>query len=242
MRPYLTVDEKQVRKLQRDLREVPNVLDKEVPEALNKTIEKTENDIVDRMAAANPGIKKQYIRRASRTTKASPSNWSAEVGLSGPGVPVADLDVRLGRKTEVTEIASKKQSLWLYYNVFKPKYGATAIFSTAYRIARKVHQNITYRVSGQTRSLAGTGAFPIDMRFGRTGIFKRRKGFGGIREKLREMRGPSLFEMLDENTAMLKGITDDNVKGFERELEKLNRRHSMFIPRQSMTEVTEVSG
>ncbi len=230
----LTTDERQVRDLQRELRGVRDVLEREVPPALNRTVENTRQDIVDRMDADLPGVKKTDIRKATKTTKASPTNWSGQVELSGPGVPVAKLDVRLGRKTEVTETASEKQSAWLFYNIFKLKYGAAAVYSTAYRIKRMVHKNITYRVSGQIKSLAGMGAFPMPKRFGRLGIFKRREGFGGIRKKLIEMRGPSLFRILDENTVMMRDITRENTKGFERELEKLNERHSLTIPRHPL--------
>ncbi len=225
---FLTTDERQIREIQREFRNVPQVLDREVPEALNRTVEKTQQDIVGRLAADIPGLKKMDIRNATRTKKASARNWSGHVELFGPGVPVGKLDVRLGVKTEVTKIASAKQSAWLFYNVFKPKYGAAAMYSTAYRITRKVYKNITYRVSGRTKSLAGTGAFPMSARFGRKGIFKRRDLFGGIRE----MRGPSLFQILDNNKAMLKSIIQENTKGFERELEKLSERHLVYLPRQ----------
>lgn len=225
---YLTTDERQIREIQREFHDVRNVLDKGVPPALNRTVENTRQDIVSRLSGANPGLDKMDIHKATKTKKASPRDWSGHVELSGPGVPVGKLDVRLGRQTEVTDIASAKQSAWLFYNVFKPKYGAAAMYSTAYRITRKVYQNITYRVSGVSKSLAGTGAFPIAKRFGRLGIFKRREGFG---KRLMEMRGPSLFRMMDENTAMLKAIVDENTRGFERQLEKLNVKHSLTIPR-----------
>ncbi len=230
----LTTDERQVRALQREFNDVPNVLDRVVPPALNRSVEKTRQDIVNRLAAANPGLTRPDIHKATKTKKASPSDWSGQVEMSGHGVPVANLDVRLGGKTEVTSIASEKQSAWLFHNIFKPKYGAAAVYSTAYRIARKVYQNITYRVSGQTKSLAGTGAFPIPKRFGRMGIFERRKGFGGMKEKIREIRGPSLFRILDENTVMMRDITREATRGFERELEKLNERHELLIPRQPL--------
>ncbi len=230
----LTTDERQVRDLQRELRGVREVLEREVPPALNRTVAKTRQDIVDRMDADLPGVKKTDIHKATKTTKASPTNWSGQVELSGPGVPVADLDVRLGRQTEVVEIASEKKSAWLFLNVFIPKYGAAAMYSTAYRITRMVHKNITYRVSGQIKSLAGTGAFPMPIKFGRLGIFKRREGFGGIGKKLTEMRGPSLFRIMDENKVMLRRITRENTRGFERELEKLSERHALHIPRQPL--------
>ncbi len=116
----LTTDERQVRDLQRELRGVRDVLEREVPPALNRTVENTRQDIVDRMDADLPGVRKSDIHSATKTTKASPSDWSGQVELSGPRVPVADLDVRLGTQTELEEIASPRQSAWLFYNIYKP--------------------------------------------------------------------------------------------------------------------------
>ncbi len=242
---FLTVDERQVRDLQREFRDVQNVLDREVPPAVNRAVENTRQDVVSRMDADLPGVRKMDIHNATKTTKATPANWSGQVEMSGPGVPVGNLDVRLGQPTEVTEIASEKQSAWLFHNVFKPKYGAAAMYSTAYRIKRMVYNNITYRVSGQVKSLAGMGAFPMPAKFGRTGIFKRRKGFGGIREKLTEMRGPSLFDIFDQNTAMMRDIVEENTRRFERDLESMfDGRGVDLIPRIPIKRLTDpgVSG
>jgi len=222
---FLTTDKRQVRGIQREFYNVPNVLSREVPPAINRVAERTRRYIANRMAGANPGLTKKDIHSATKTEKARPTTWEGKVLMFGPRVPVAKLDARLGKKTETTVIASAKQSAWLFYNVFKRKYGAAAVYSTAYHIARKSYQNITYRVNGRTKSLAGTGAFPIAARFGRKGIFRR------IGEKLIEMRGPSLFQILDENTAMMRDIIREANDGFMAELEKINERHSLHIPR-----------
>ncbi len=233
---FLTVDEGQVRGIQRDFYNVRNVLSREIPLAINRVTGMARTSIAKRMAGANPGLTKKEIHSATSTEKARPAKWEGTVLMSGPRVPVSKLDVRLGTKTETTVIASERQSAWLFYNVFKRKYGASAVFSTAYQIAKKSFENITYRVNGRTNSLAGTGAFPIGAGLGLNGIYRR------VGDKVKEIRGPSLFQMLDENTAMMRDIIRENDRGFEAELRKLNKRYSLHIPRKSMTEITEVSG
>lgn len=235
LRIRLMVNRGRVRQLQRELDDFPEVLDREVPRAINRTVENTRADISTRLSADISGITKDDVVKATKTKDARSRNWSGHVELSRRRVPVGKLNMRLGTKSDVFDIATPKQSAWLFYNVFRKQYGDSAIYSRAYQIVRKVHQNITYRVSGRTRSLAGTGAFPISTGMGKMRIFKRIGALGNIREKLVEMRGPSLFQILDENKAMLKKITEDNTRGFERELEKINIRHPLFISRQPLS-------
>ncbi len=231
---FLTVDKGQVRGIQRDFYNVHNVLSREVPLAINRVTEMSRLYIAKRMAGANPGLTKKEIHSATTTEKARPSTWEGKVLMSGPRVPVAKLDVRLGTQTETTKIASEKQSAWLFYNVFKRKYGAAAVFSTAYQIARKSFENITYRVNGRTRSLAGTGAFPINAGLRLEGIFKR------AGDKVREIKGPSLFQILDGNTVMMRDITRDLTKGFEDQLESmLDGRGVDLIPRVPIERLTD---
>ena len=240
IRIRLTANNSRIRELQRQLDEYPDVLDREVPRAINRTTENTRKDVATRLSADISGITKDDVIRATKTKDARSRNWSGHVELSTRCVPVGKLNMRLGTTSDVFDIATPKQSAWLFYNVFRKQYGDNAIYSRAYQIVRKVHQNITYRVSGRTRSLAGTGAFPISIGAGKTRIFKRIGALRNIKERLVEMRGPSLFQILDENTAMLRKITEENTRGFERELEKISIRHPLFISRQPLRLISRV--
>lgn len=217
----LMVNRSRVRQIQRGLDNFPDVLGREVPRAINRTAETTRRDIATRLSADISGISKDDVLRATKTKDARSKDWSGHVELSRHRVPVGKLNMRLGTKSDVFDIATPRQSAWLFYNVFRKKYGDSAIYSRAYRIVRKVYQNIKYRVGGRTRSLAGTGAFPIRTGIGKMGIFKRIGALGNISERLVEMRGPSLFQMLDQQKSVLKKITDDNTRGLERQLESM---------------------
>lgn len=234
IRMRLIANSSVIREIQNNLDEYPDVLNREVPRAINRTVKTTRMDIATRLSADISGVTKDDVIRATKTRDARSANWSGHVELSNRRVPVGKLNMRLGQQSERLDIATPKQSSWLFYNVFRRKYGDSAVYSRAYHIVRKVYENITYRVGGRTRSLAGTGAFPVRTGIGKTGIFKRMGALGNITDKLIEMRGPSLFQILDENKAMLKKITEENTRGFERELEKINVRHPLFIQRQPL--------
>ncbi len=221
IRIRLTANINRMREIRRDLDDFPEVLDREVPRAINRTVDKTRADISTQLSAGISGITKDDVIRATKTKDARSRNWSGHVELSTRRVPIGKLNMRLGTTSDVFDIATPKQSAWLFYNVFRKQYGDSTVFSRAYQIVRKVYQNITYRVGGRTRSLAGTGAFPIKTGAGKMGIFKRIGSIGNVRGRVVEMRGPSLFHILDEQRAVLKKITDDNTRGFERQLESM---------------------
>ncbi len=221
IRLRLMVNSRVIREIQSDLDSFPDVLDREVPRAINRTVKKTRMDIASRLSADISGVTKGDVIKATKTKDARRTNWSGHVELSNRRVPVGKLNMRLGTKSDVFDIATPKQSAWLFYNVFQKQYGDSAIYSRAYQIVRKVYQNITYRVGGRTRSLAGTGAFPVSTGTGITRIFKRIGALGNISEKLIEMRGPSLFQIMDQQRSVLKKITDENTRGLERELESM---------------------
>ena len=213
------IDQRRIREIQRIFRQFPNEVGRLMRDSINRTATKARKNVVDRLAATNPGLKKKNIRKATKIKpKASLKRWSASVNVKGPGIPLIDMGAKLGRKTKVTEIATAKQSAWLFYNVFKPKYGSAAVYSTAYRLVKKVRQNITYKEGGVTKSLAGTGAFVATMKTGHKGIFKRRDGFGG--QAIREMRGPSVGEMLNQSRIVMSRIEQDAAKGLEVEIDK----------------------
>ena len=213
------IDQRRIREIRRIFSRFPNEVGRLMKDAINRTATKARKMIVDRLAAVNPGLKKKNIRKAVKLgLRATRTRWSASVNVRGPGIPLINMGARVGRKTKTVEIATAKQSAWLFYNVFQKKYGDSAIYSTAYRLVRKVHQDITYKSRGVTKSLAGTGAFVATMPSGQKGIFKRREGFRG--KAITEMKGPSVAQMLEQSGLLLKRIESDAVKGLEIEIDK----------------------
>lgn len=213
------IDQRRMREIRRIFSQFPNEVGRLMKDAINRTATKARKLIVDRLAAVNPGLKKKNIRKAVKIgQKATRTKWTALVNVRGPGIPLINLGARVGRKTKTTEIATEKQSAWLFYNVFQKKYGDMAVFSKAYRIVRKVSQNITYKLGGRTKSLAGSGAFIATMPSGHKGIFKRREGFRN--KAIVEMKGPSVAQMLERSGLLIKRIEEDAQKSLGIEVDK----------------------
>lgn len=213
------IDQRRMREIRRIFSQFPKEVGRLMKDSINRTATKARKLIVDRLAAVNPGLKKKNIRKAVKLgIRATQTRWTARVNVRGPGIPLINLGARVGRKTKTVEIATEKQSAWLFYNVFKKKYGDSAVFSKAYRLVRKVAQNITYKLGGQTKSLAGTGAFIATMPSGHKGIFKRREGFGG--KAITEMKGPSVAQMLERSGLLIKRIEEDAQKSLGIEVDK----------------------
>lgn len=213
------IDERRIREIRRIFSQFPNEVGRLMKDSINRTATKARKLIVDRLAVLSPGLKKKDIRKAVKIgQRATRTKWTARVNVRGPGIPLINMGARVGRKTKVVEIATAKQSAWLFYNVFRKKYGDNAVYSKAYRLVRKVNQNITYKLRGETKSLAGTGAFVATMPSGHRGIFKRREGFRG--KAIVEMKGPSVAQMLETSGLLLKRIETDAAKGLEEEVDK----------------------
>lgn len=218
----ITVDERQLKRMRSQFKNWPQATGRIMRESINRSATKTRKRIIDRIHQLNPSIKKKDIRKSTRfkgKDRATNKRWSATVWISGAGIPLIKF-AKKGRKSKVVKQAGVKQSIWLFYNVFRPKYGAAAIFSTSYRIVRKAYQKITTRVNGESKSLQGTGAFIATMKSGHTGIYKRVAGSRAIRE----MKGPSLSTMLDQGI-ILKRIKQDAGKELRDDIEKRIERY-----------------
>ena len=214
----VTIDQKRIREIQRIFRDYPKQVPRLMRDSINRTAEKARKAIVDRLAAVNPGLIKKNIRKNTTISRATTSALQANVKVGGRKVPLINMGAKTGRRTKFVEIASVKRSVWLFYNVFKPKYGDMAIFSYHYKMKRQVHQNITYQDGRKTKSLAGTGAFVATMKSGHRGIFKRREGFGN--KAIVEMTGPTIGQMLERSGLLLTRIEARAVKGLELEIDK----------------------
>ncbi len=212
----VTIDQRRIREIQRMFRGFPGEAQKVLQHSINRVAQKTRKLVVDRVAWKNPGMKKKDIRKSVRLgRRATRSRLSATVLVRGPGIPAIKMGAQIGRKTKWIEELDARQSAWLFFNVFKARYGASAVFSTNYKVTRKVHKNISYVDDG--KRIRVHGGFVATMPSGHKGIFKRREGFGG--RAIREVRGPSIAEMLLRTGTTLLKIETEAGKGLEREID-----------------------
>lgn len=215
MRVDIQVDDARLQYMRQAFARWPRAVEEIMRESLNRTAEKARTTLKERIAAALPGMKTGRILSRLKLTKATLKKWTANVGISGKGLPVSQLGFKAGRTKKTYFHASEKHSAWLYYHVFLPKYGDAAVYSRSYRIMRKAYPNMTYQVMGQTVTINEPGAFvqTVKSRFalagakGHRGVFiprEDRKGKAGF-QGVHEAYGPGLGSMLaDEKTTLEK--------------------------------------
>jgi len=94
----ITVDEAKLKRLRRDLADIPKALPKIVSRSINKVATYTRTKIV-REITADVNLKRgEVTKRNIRTKKASYKKWSATIGVSGRRVPVHHFGARQTRK------------------------------------------------------------------------------------------------------------------------------------------------
>ncbi len=65
------VNQRQLKEVQRLFRKFPNAAGKIMSRSINRTLEKARKMVVDRLASANPGLKKKNIRKGTNIIRAS---------------------------------------------------------------------------------------------------------------------------------------------------------------------------
>ena len=94
----ITINEAKLKRLRRDLTDIPKALPKIVSRAINKVATYTRTKIV-REITADVNLKRGDVtKRNVRMKKASYRKWSATIGISGRRVPVHRFGARQTRK------------------------------------------------------------------------------------------------------------------------------------------------
>ncbi len=227
IRTEVTIDPKQVARISRMFRDWPGAVPRIFKESINRTAAKAKTNTVRRIVQLTKGLKRKDVNKQVRLYRATLKNWSALIRVKDRGIPISKLGMKAGRAKKTIFEASARQSAWLFYNVFKPKYGAAAVFSRNYRIRRKTHQNITYQVMGQTKQ-APPGAFVQTVKNpwagegagAHKGVFVQRAG-GGIRE----LFGPGIGEMLGRQMGEVNKIKAEAGKGLTANVDSRVKRY-----------------
>lgn len=209
-------DEKKLRRIAKQFSRWPKAMPKIMKESINSTASKARTRVKKRIGELLKGVRKKDIHRRIDLRKATLTRWAATITFTSKGFPLSKLGVRKGRTTKTIEPTdSPRQAAWLYYNVFKPKYGEAAIFSYHYNRIYKKYIGITYSIMGRRKKLTVPGAFWLEIEStGHKGIFIK-KDNGDIQE----VYGPSLGMMMAQNKSELERMTTETMAGLNKDID-----------------------
>jgi hypothetical protein len=241
MDPFVTIqyDEHSLSRLRAVFARWPGAVPKIMKESINATSDKARTSIVRRVQQYMKGFRAKDIRARIKQRKATLDRWESTLRISSKGLPITKMGFKQGRVKKVYFEATSKQSVWLYHNVFKPKYGDAAVFSTKYRIARKSYPNMTYQVMGKTVSVTTPGAFiqtvknkwAADGAAGHKGVFVTREGYGG--KALSEVFGPGLGTMLQDQKGELQAVEREAFATLEDNINRRVARYTQMMLRRA---------
>ena len=200
----IRVNESQLAKIQKLLKNVPKGMPKAMTRGINKTALWARTRIA-RKVKEKSSLKISDIRSGIRLQKATFSKWSATLNIDDERIPLIKFKAKQSKKKH-TFLAGAKQSAWLYYNIFKPKYGPAAAFSMSYRVTR-MFPVVTYEMFNQKKEI--TDAFIGTMPSGHRGIFRRRafgEGGEGGRHPVYELQGPSVGKLFEGSAGIARRV------------------------------------
>lgn len=137
------IDHNQIEKVREYLRSVPHKLPVVLTRGINRTLTTVRAETVRRLKKAIK-LDADMIRKRIRIYKATRTFLRGKVWIGGKDSPLGRFDARQSTRTRLVT-ADTKQSAWLYYNVFRKKYGEKARFSFHYKIRRRVPK-VTYNL------------------------------------------------------------------------------------------------
>ena len=181
-------DEAKLRMVRDILADIPRAMPKVMSRALNKTGTSSKAEIV-RLIAKRSKLKQKDVKKSIRVKKATYNRWRYDINIWGRGIPLIRFRAR-ERKKKVTIKTTLRQAMFLFYKVFRPRFGLQAVFKKQYTIRRKL---------GFVTADTGLGrkqypkAFIATMKSGHRGVFVRT----GRGRTIAELYGPSagrLFE------------------------------------------------
>lgn len=206
---HIKVDEAQLAKIQKLLRGVPKGMPKAMSRGINKTALWARTRIA-RKIKEKSALKVGDIRKAIKIRKATLQRWSAVLNIEDEKIPLIKFKAKQSKRKH-TFVTNEKQSAWLYYNIFKPKYGPAAAFSLSYRVTR-MFPVVTYEMFNQKKEI--TDAFIGTMPSGHKGIFRRSSyaaeqgesyGQGG-RYPIYELQGPSVGKLFEGSAGIARRV------------------------------------
>jgi len=206
-------DEKKLARVKQLLKEIPGKMPIVMSSGINRTASPIRTMIIRNLASIL-SLTQKAIREGNKINliKATRQNWSAIIDISSRRIPLIVWKPKAKTVIKTFE-ASRKQSAWLYHNIFKKIYSEKAVFSTHYKIKRK-STVFTYNAGKGTRTLEG--GFKRTMKSGHTGIFLRKKDTA---RKIDEARVASPGYVFENAQAMAAEILATTGKQLEHNID-----------------------
>ena len=200
-------DKAKLKAIERMFADMPKAMPMIMSRAVNKTGTSTRTEIVRKIAARSK-LKQKDVKKGIRTTRATYKNWRYIINIMGRGIPLIYFKTRQRKKT-VKIKTTLRQAVFLFYKIFRPKFGLEAVFSRQYTIKRKLGF-VTADTGRGPKQIPG--AFIATMKSGHRGVFART----GKGRTIRQLYGPSAGQLFEG----AGGIAEDVQKSALEKLEK----------------------
>ena len=202
-------DEAKLRMVRNMLEGIPRAMPKVMSRALNKTGTSTRAEIVRRIAEKSK-LKQKDIKKSIKTTRATYTRWRYDINIRGRGIPLINFRARERKKTVIIK-TTLKQAAFLFYKVFRPRFGMEAVFSKQYTIKRKL---------GFVTADTGLGrkqypnAFIATMKSGHKGVFVNT----GSGRTIAELYGPSAGQLFEGTGAIAADVQKSATEKLEKNI------------------------
>jgi hypothetical protein len=207
----IEVDKARLAQIQWAFRSWPQAVTRILKESINRTAFQCRTRFV-RAVRLICELKAGTIRKAVRIRPATNSNLSATVALGGR-LHAGQESIARGTLSQKLITASGPQSMWLYKNVFQPKYGEDAIFSWHYKIRRIIETGHGWVLAGR-RYPAPRESFIGHGRGGTMGIFQKNG------TKLEILKGPSIAEVVESAPGTMNRIKAETFRELESNIDQ----------------------
>ena len=213
-------DEAKLKMIQQMLADFPKEMPKVMSRALNKTGTSVKTEIVRKLAASSK-MKQKDVKKGISTKKATYKRWQYDINIMGKKIPLIYFRAK-ERKRTVTIKTTLKQSVFLFYKVFKPRFGLEAIFKKQYTIKRKL--GFVTADTGRGRK-SYPKAFIATMKSGHKGVFKST----GRGSAIRQLYGPSAGELFEGAAGIATEVQNSAMEKLEKNIDSqidliLNKR------------------
>ena len=217
-------DKAKLRSIQNMLKGIPGAMPKVMTRGINKTVGAAVAEI-KRVIADDVNVQKKDISKAIKVHKATYGRWVADIDVYSKRIPLFKFRGKTGAKKTVMISTTPKQSAWLYFNVFRDKYGEAAIFSRSYTIKQKRYIGASYEIDKGKRETMRGDEFMATMKSGHKGIFSRKHPGSN---RITESAGPSIGGFLEKRGRIKKVET----KAVEKLTQNIDMQVKLMLERR----------
>lgn len=194
----ITYDQDRMKQVHELLADIPRGFDIALSRGINDALTSARAMTVKSLANQS-NMPAKIIRNRIKKYPATRNKLYGKLWIGGKGLPVTAFDHEENFETK-TITADQKQSMWLYWNVFR-KMGLI-FWSYHYRLKIQ-EKSITYTVNGKRITIKP--AFLIKTKHGQLAAFEPDKSKGA--RGLKFARGPGLAQVLRQTPGLVNQIT-----------------------------------